>query len=191
MRQFTRIREGNIRGQSQTEVVALRLNRCACADKTGGRKEEVLHEMGIARGVFHLCNDSKLIRGFETFTTKTMPMLTSQCLRPPALALLLCCAGMAFFGCGKERNFHVPASAFDSDVPEPVDVRAVMALGDFDAWQSATGAFGYAYTEDILRIGAGAVKQWLQQAVEQRAPHASGGPAEGLLGTVIRAFERP
>ena len=82
-----------------------------------------------------------------------MPMLTSQCLRTPASFLLI--AGLAFIGCGEERHFEVPVSAFESEVPKPVNVRAVMAQGDFEAWRSATGAFGFAYTEDILRIGAG------------------------------------
>lgn len=118
-----------------------------------------------------------------------MPMLTSQCSRPPALALLLCCAGMAFFGCGEERNFHVPASAFDADVPEPVDVRAVMALGDFDAWQAATGAFGYAYTEDILRIGAGDDPATVAE-FETFLTHPNVAPIEAAIDSTSGAPER-
>ena len=106
-----------------------------------------------------------------------------------ALALLLCCAGMAFFGCGEERNFHVPASAFDADVPEPVDVRAVMALGDFDAWQSATGAFGYAYTEDILRIGAGDDPATVAE-FETFLTHPNVAPIEAAIDSTSGAPER-
>ena len=96
---------------------------------------------------------------------------------------------MAFFGCGEERNFHVPASAFDADVPEPVDVRAVMALGDFDAWQSATGAFGYAYTEDILRIGAGDDPATVAE-FETFLTHPNVAPIEAAIDSTSGAPER-
>lgn len=83
-----------------------------------------------------------------------MPMLTSHCLRMPFWALLI--GGVLMTGCGGERTFEVPASAFDAEVPEAVDLRALMrSSSDVEAWQEGTGEFGFAYTEDILRIGAG------------------------------------
>ena len=111
-------------------------------------------------------------------------MLTSQCLRTPASFLLI--AGLAFIGCDGERPFEVPASAFEAKVPEPVNVRAVMALGDFEAWQSVTGAFGFAYTEDILRIGAGDDPATVAE-FETFLTHPNVAPIEAAIDTTSGA----
>ena len=114
-------------------------------------------------------------------------MLTSQCLRTPASYLLI--AGLAFIGCGEERRFEVPVSAFEAEVPEPVNVRAVMAQGDFEAWQSATGAFGFAYTEDILRIGAGDDPATVAE-FETFLTHPNVAPIEAAIDSTSGAPER-
>lgn len=116
-------------------------------------------------------------------------MLTSHCLRTPALSLIICCAGLALIGCGEERKFDVPVTAFNAVVPTPVNVRDAMRKKNFDDWQSATGSFGYAYTEDILRIGAGDDPATVAE-FETFLTHPNVSPIEAAIDTTSGASER-
>ncbi|MBO74227.1 MAG: hypothetical protein CMD33_03025 [Flavobacteriales bacterium] len=119
------------------------------------------------------------------------------------MIVLICCAGLTFTGCEEKPNFQVPKAAFDADVPTPVDIRGLMRRGEFDSWHTATGSFGYSYTEDILRIGSGAdpatvagFKTFLEHpniAPIEAAIDTTSGSAAHLLQNeevLTRAFQR-
>ena len=96
---------------------------------------------------------------------------------------------LVFNGCDEGRRFEAPAVAFDADVPKPVDLRKVMELGDFDEWQKATGLFGHAYTEEILRIGVGDDPTIVTE-FQTFLTHPNIAPIEAAIDTTSGAPER-
>lgn len=121
-----------------------------------------------------------------------MPMLTPHCLRSATFGFLAACLMTGLYSCGGERTYDVPASAYDHDVPEAVNVRSLMqqaAADGLESWQAQTGEFGLAYTEDILRIGAGDDPATLLE-FERFLSHPDVAPIEAAIDTTSGLPER-
>jgi len=97
-------------------------------------------------------------------------------------------------GCREKHEWHVPHSAFDVPMPEPLDLRKSMrnlppdSLAAWQAWKEQTGPFGAAYAEDILRIGDASLPSTVAE-FQRFMNHPDVAPIEAAIDTTSGAPE--